>query len=375
VDIAGVARQLEERDIALVVDGAQLAAHAVIDVQQLGCDFLVCSAHKFYGPTGIGLVYGRQAALAQLPPWQGGGEIILQVTLSHSDYAQAPHRFEAGTASLAAIAGLEACLDWLATLDRAGLAQHEQALCQALHRQLATLSTIKLLSEPEHNLGIASFVTTGGLAANDLAHWLDQQDIALRVGHHCAQPLIDSLGVGATLRASVAGYNSMEDIERLVAAIASAPSETTQRQQTTSDHWQADDLSALQWQDLAAHNPWQQRYRQLMRWGDSISEKPGLRCSEHRVDGCESPAWLACRIEGNGEDARCYFSVDSESRIVRGLAALMLVLIDGKTAAQIAAIDWQQAFAELGLEQHLSPSRSNGLWALVKRAQQLASKA
>ncbi|SDZ76762.1 aminotransferase class V-fold PLP-dependent enzyme [Microbulbifer marinus] len=365
-DLQGIARQLRGRQLHWIVDGAQLAAHERVDVQQLGCDFLVCSAHKFYGPSGIGLLYGREQLLEAMPPWQGGGEMIAEVDLYTSHYAGLPHKFEAGTSSLAAIAGLGAALEFLGTQDREAMAAHEQQLMAWLHEELAEIPGIRLLSQPQHNLGIVAFAPVNGSAA-DLMHWLDGRDIAVRVGHHCAQPLIRAAGETATVRASIAAYTTRNDVEAFVQALreylalAETPdSEAPQR----GVEWSLDDLSALQVERLASQRNWQDRYRELMRWSKAIGAKPEIRRPENLVRGCESDAWLA-HVEGGG---RHYFALDSDSRVVKGLGALLLSQIDGRTAEEIRALDLPLLFADLGLEQHLSQSRSNGFYALLRQA-------
>lgn len=362
VDIQIVASQLQGKAIHLVVDAAQLAAHRAIDVQVLGCDFLVCSAHKFYGPTGIGLLYGRKNLLEKLPPWQGGGEMIREVTLFHSDYAEVPHRFETGTSSLAAIAGLEACIDFLCQQNREEMLCYEQSLTNYLHRQLAAIETIQLLSQAENNLGMVVFVPDkqAGFSAADLAHWLDEHDIAVRVGHHCAMPIVDQLGVGATLRASIAAYNSEADIDALVMAIRSMPDANRRDGEIAP----VNEIEHLSIDVLASQQSWQQRYRELMQWANVIQTKPALRQEQFLVQGCESDAWLDCQQL----DGRYYFQIDSDSRIIKGLAALLLVLLNGKTQVEIEALDISRVFSQLQMDKHLSPSRSNGFYALLNQA-------
>ncbi len=366
-DLAELKRQVKTRDeIVWIVDAAQLAAHEVIDVKAIGCDFLVCSAHKFYGPTGIGLLYGRASRLAQLPPWQGGGEMITQVELQTSTYADAPHRFETGTSSLAAIAGLEAAFDWWQQQDRVAMLSYEQDLTAYLYSSLATINAINILSSGKNNVGVVAFVPAADVKKNtstaDIAHWLDEHDIAVRVGHHCAMPLIDRLGVGATLRVSVCAYNSFTDVDRLCEVLRSLPqvSEST----CTKPAQENFNINQFSLGELKGLRSWQKRYKLLLQWGESLETQPAIRQDSNLVKGCEVDAWLVHHCDGD----RHYFDIASDSRVVRGLAVLLLVFIQGRTAEEIQRLDLKLVFTELGLEKHLSPSRSNGFWALVKRA-------
>lgn len=350
----------------LVVDASQRLAHDLIDVQSVDCDFLVGSVHKFYGPTGIGILYGRLEALADLPPWQGGGEMIDQVRLHDCDYAAAPHRFEAGTSSLAAIAGLGACLQFIQAQDRVAMASYESHLNRYLHTELEALSLtfpIKLLTRFENNVGIAAIVGRegSGVSVVDMAHWLDEHDIAVRVGHHCAQPLMDQLG-GSSLRVSLAAYNNRADIDAFIDALKSMPIEPVESTSITEVGGSfGDDLSAIELQELSSQTSWQKRYRQLTRWASLLSRKPDIRTEAHRVKGCESPVWIAHRCDTEQH----FFAIDTDSRVLQGLSVLILLLLDGKTREQFDAVDVESTFVELGLEKYLSESRSNGFRALV----------
>ncbi len=359
-DVAALSRLTKDHPCKLIVDGAQLAAHQILNMQEMGCDFFVCSAHKFYGPTGVGLLYGKAALLEQLPPWQGGGEMIRDVTLERSEWAEVPHRFEAGTASLAAIAGLEASLKFLAQQDREAMQAHEQALCLYAHQQLQEVEGLRLLSVPENNLGIVAIVSKGDQSVADLGLALDEQDVAVRAGHHCAQPLSEGLAQGATLRASIAAYNTKSDIDSLCQSLVNALSV----QGGASPDAVVDESSELSIDALLAYRDWQGRFRQLLQWGKSISSKPEIRLEDYLVQGCESDTWISWqKIDG-----KFYFQVDSDSRVVKGLAAFLLVLINAKSAQEILALDIEGAFEQAGLKKHLSPSRSNGFYALLSRA-------
>ena len=202
-----------------VVDGAQGAVHGRQDVQALGCDFYVCSGHKLYGPDGVGLLYGRREALAQLRHWQFGGEMVLQADYQRSTFRPAPLGFEAGTPAIAAVIALGATLDYLAGLDQAAVATHEAALHAELLAGLGARAGIRLVGAPQ--LALASF-TVDGVHSADLAHLLTEQGIAVRSGHHCAMPLLKSLGLPGAIRVSLGLYNDGEDLARLFVALDKA---------------------------------------------------------------------------------------------------------------------------------------------------------
>ncbi|VXB62744.1 cysteine sulfinate desulfinase [Pseudomonas sp. 8AS] len=199
-----------------VVDGAQGVVHGRHDVQALGCDFYACSSHKLYGPDGVGLLYGRREALAQLRHWQFGGEMVLEADYQHARFRPAPLGFEAGTPAISSIIALAASLDYLASLDQAAVAGHEAALHARLLAGLAARAGVRLLGAPQ--VALASFVVDGVHSA-DLAHLLSEQGIAVRAGHHCAMPLLKSLGLPGAIRVSLGLYNDAGDLERLFAAL------------------------------------------------------------------------------------------------------------------------------------------------------------
>lgn len=204
-----------------LVDGAQAVLHATIDVQALDCDFYVFSGHKMFAPTGIGILYGRLALLNELPPWQGGGEMIDHVSIESSTYQQAPFRFEAGTPNIAGCAGLGAAFDYLATLPMQTLIEQESALvCKALSG-LKQIPGLRLIGEPAERASVISFLLDGS-HPNDVGTLLDQQGIAVRTGHHCNMPLMTRLGIPGTVRASFSLYNNEDDVDALITGVAKA---------------------------------------------------------------------------------------------------------------------------------------------------------
>ena len=207
----------------VLIDGAQAVAHLEVDVQQLDCDFYAFSSHKAFGPTGIGVLYGKRALLDELPPWQGGGEMIEHVTLEHTTYNQPPYKFEAGTPNIAGAIGLGAAIDYMAALPRAELAAQEDHLVSVAISQLRQIDGIQLIGEPAKRLSIISFLIDG-THPHDVGTLLDQQGIAVRTGHHCAMPLMQSLNIPGTIRASFSLYNSRDDVDRFVAGVRKAKS-------------------------------------------------------------------------------------------------------------------------------------------------------
>jgi len=221
VPIATVIRLAHRQGAKVLIDGCQAAPRLPVDVQALGCDFYAFSGHKTYGPTGIGVLYGRRELLSAMPPWQGGGEMILNVTFEKTEFQDPPHRFEAGTPDISGAIGLGAAIDFIEALGRGSILEHEEALTGYGVDRLSRISGLQLLGAGQRRLGILSF-DLEGVHPHDLAQVLDQHHVAVRAGHHCAQPLLESLGYPATTRASLGVYNDERDIDRLAEAIETA---------------------------------------------------------------------------------------------------------------------------------------------------------
>ncbi|MGN6591891.1 MAG: aminotransferase class V-fold PLP-dependent enzyme [Terriglobales bacterium] len=216
--VAEMIRRAHARGVPVLLDGAQAAPHVVLDVQALDCDFYALSGHKMYGPTGIGVLYGKQEWLQRLPPWQGGGDMISSVTFEHTTYNELPYKFEAGTPNIAASIGLGAAVNYLEHLDRAALAAYEQDLLDYGTGLLADLPGVRMIGTAEQKTGVLSFVVEG-VHPHDVGTVLDSVGVAVRSGHHCAQPVMDRFQIPATTRASLGLYNTRQDLDRLAAGL------------------------------------------------------------------------------------------------------------------------------------------------------------
>jgi cysteine desulfurase / selenocysteine lyase len=206
------------RNIPVLVDGAQSAPHLPVDVRDLDCEFFVFSGHKVYGPTGIGVLYAKAAILEAMPPWQGGGDMIRSVTFEKTLYNDVPHKFEAGTPDIAGVVGLGAAIDYVEKLGLSAISEHEEDLLRYAGSRLEAIPDVRLVGTARERAGVMSFVMEG-IHPHDIGTVLDQEGIAVRAGHHCAQPVMDRYGLPATVRASLALYNTRYEVDALVEGI------------------------------------------------------------------------------------------------------------------------------------------------------------
>jgi len=217
-EIIGIAH---DHNVPVLLDGAQATPHMHVDVRELDVDFYAFSSHKMYGPTGIGILYGKSSWLEILPPWQGGGEMIEQVSWTGTTYNQIPFKYEAGTPDMAGAIGLAAACDYLNALDRNAMLIHEQNLLEVCTREMEKLAGLRTIGRAPHKASVFSF-TVDGIHPYDIGTILDQQGIAVRTGHHCTQPLMERYNLPGTVRASFALYNTLEEIRKLVEGTAKA---------------------------------------------------------------------------------------------------------------------------------------------------------
>ncbi len=207
--------------VPVLVDGAQAVPHLKVDVQELDCDFYAFSGHKAYGPTGIGILYGKAALLDAMPPWQGGGDMILSVTFEKTIYNRLPHKFEAGTPDIAGVIGLGAAVDYVSALGMDTLAEYEHGLLSYATEALSAIPRLRIIGTAKEKASVLSFVIEGA-HPHDVGTILDQEGIAIRAGHHCAQPVMRRFGIPATARLSLAFYNTREEVDVAAAAIRKA---------------------------------------------------------------------------------------------------------------------------------------------------------
>ncbi|PCJ41602.1 MAG: selenocysteine lyase [Moraxellaceae bacterium] len=348
-----------------VIDGAQAIAHLPVDVQALDCDFYCFSGHKMFGPTGIGVLYGKESLLNAMPPWQCGGEMIQRVSFSGTTFSHLPFKFEAGTPNIAGVIGLGAAVEFLQQLDREACRHHEEKLLAAAQQRAANLPSLELVAQSTNIIGLLAF-NIRGYHASDVGTLLDQQGIAVRTGHHCTMPLMDHLNIDGSLRISFAFYNTIEEVHRcfdcLEKILAAPPSHTTT---VTPVLPSIDELTVR----LLASQGWESRYRVIMGLAKELPPYPeNNRDDNHLVMGCDVTVWLSHQ----NRNGILSFSIDSNARIVKGLAMILLSYYNGKQASEILGSDIQGIFKKLGLNKHLSPSRTNGLRAINQKILKIA---
>jgi len=385
----------------VLIDGAQWVAHGRTDVQALDADFYAFSGHKLYGPTGIGVLYGKRRLLAAMPPYQGGGDMIERVRFENTTYADIPNRFEAGTPHIAGAVGLAAAIDWLSEVGLERVAAHEHRLLRQATDRLSAIPGLEIKGTAPSKTGVLSWVVTDPpLATLDIGTRLDLQGICIRTGHHCCQPLMERLGVAGTARASFGVYNTAQEVDRLADALAEIVDQVRQARPATAgpiamtgQDAKPAVASALtcMYPAATAASPaaaaqdildlfddlpdWPMRYQQIIDLGHGLPPMPpALKTKENFVPGCQSLVFLAPRIRPGTTDI-IEFLADSDAELVRGLIALLRQLFSGQHAAAILAFDTPAFIDRLGLAGHLSLTRRNGLEAVIQRLRRVASVA
>mgnify|MGYP000075696166 FL=1 len=351
-----------------LIDGTQAVSHLTVNVQQLDCDFYVFSGHKMFGPTGIGVLYGKYDLLEQLPPYQLGGEMIKQVSFAHTTFQAPPLKFEAGTPNIVGVLGIGVASEFIQQ-HRNELLVLENNLYKQLLDTLSVIPQVRLWGDIVNSICVQSF-TVQGVSHYDLAVLLDKRNIAVRVGHHCAMPLMQTLGIDGTIRVSLAAYNNSADINSFGQALTECINlltESATQIKTVATSFDSNQIkrSLTPIAELIKQaKSWDQTYRQLMLAGKSLVRlKDQYKTETSAVHGCESQVWIRCFIN----EGSIVLEGDSPSKIVRGLLAVVFEALSGKTAHQVLMFNLADYLKTLHLGKHLSQSRGNGLSAVVDK--------
>jgi cysteine desulfurase/selenocysteine lyase len=382
-----IIRLAHEHGAAVLVDGAQAVPHLRVDMRDLDCDFYVFSGHKVYGPTGIGVLYGKARHLELMPPYQTGGDMISHVSFARTTWNELPYKFEAGTPNIAGAVGLGAALDYVEEFGPDAIAAHEHRLLEHATRRLGAIPGVRLVGTARAKASVLSFVVEDpSVASLDVGTRLDLEGIAVRTGHHCCQPLMDRLGLAGTVRASFAMYNTHEEVDALADALERIVESARPRPvpvaggavrqepayppaAAPSPQEAADELAEV----FDFLEDWTEKYQYLIELGAKLPPLPDeFRTDANRVRGCQSTVFLHARKKPGTTDV-LEFLADSDADIVRGLLAVLQRVYSGQRAGDILAFDTPAFWRRLGLDQNLTTGRRNGLGAMVERLHRFAA--
>lgn len=371
----------------VLLDGAQWVAHHPTDVQALDCDFYAFSGHKLFGPTGIGVLWGRRELLEAMAPYQGGGDMIETVAFEGSTWAPLPNKLEAGTPDIAGAIGLGAAIDYLTGLGIKNYEAYETELLNYATAQLDAIAGVRIIGRARRKAAVISFIMENPpISPMDIGIALDRQGVAVRTGHHCCMPIMTRLKIAATTRASFAMYNTRADVDALAEALRQLiGAHSNRRQASDAPRFAADNLPFA---PASAATP-AQAAAQLIEDFDLFEDReakadyvlelakklPGafevLKPLTARVPGCMSEVYLLGRGMP-GDQERFEFVADSNAEIVRGLIAILQQLYSGQPAQLVLQFDIEQFFHRIGLDQFISSQRRNGLAGMIGRIRSLA---
>jgi cysteine desulfurase / selenocysteine lyase len=396
-DIQSVVAMAKAVDAKVLVDGAQGIAHAATRLPELGCDFFVFSGHKLYGPTGIGVLWGRKELLESMPPFMGGGDMIDVVTFEKTTFAGLPNRFEAGTPHIEGAVGLAAAIDYVNGLGFDNIAQQESALLQHATEQLRKIPGLQIIGDARPKTAIISFVMKSpDIASMDVASYLALEGIAIRTGHHCCMPLMQDLGVSGTCRVSMAFYNTLAEVDKLaevlnnlvqsrtnkqfahqaaanaMPAAASAVSDSNNIQFGRAQADSPDKVAEELIDEFLAFDDQHSKTQLLLEFGQELPDAFGiLKTLTTSVPGCMSEVYLIGRSPAN-DPTRIEFAGDSNAQIVRGLIGVLQKLYSGQKATDVLAFDVEDFFRTIGLDQIVTSQRRSGLAGMLARIRGLA---
>jgi cysteine desulfurase/selenocysteine lyase len=380
-----IVRLAHAQGAAVLIDGAQAVSHLHVDVRELDCDFYVFSGHKVYGPTGIGILYGKPEHLELMPPYQTGGDMISYVSFEKTTWNELPYKFEAGTPHIAGAIGLGVALEYIEEIGRDTIAVHEHQLLEHATSRLSAIAGLRLIGTAHEKTSVLSFVVEDPpLSALDVGARLDLEGIAVRTGHHCCQPLMERLHIPGTARASLAMYNTHDEVDIFADALERIVESVRPRRAATNGS-----ALDLRYPQAAAANPqaaaatliddfdfiddWSEKYRYLIDEGAKLPPMPeALKTPANRVHGCQSTVFVHARKKPGTADVM-EFLADSDADVVRGLLAVLQKVYSGQRASEILAFDAPAFWQRLGLDRNLTTGRRNGLGAMVERLRDFAA--
>ncbi|WP_286232723.1 SufS family cysteine desulfurase [Thalassotalea sediminis] len=350
----------------VLIDAAQSIAHYPLDVQQLDCDFLVFSAHKMYGPTGVGCLFGKSELLELMPPYKTGGEMIKKVSFnSGTTFNVLPHKFETGTPNIAGIISFRAAISFIQAQKEAS--GYEASLTAYAYQQLLSIPSLNMLTNGQPDIAIFSF-NIAGEHQQDVATYLDSKGVAVRVGHHCAMPLMEYLGVQGCIRISLALYNTKAEVDHVVELLRNFLNQGVKKVAKASVNHSKEKIMTL----FESAKSWDAKHRQIMLLGKTLPTMADeLKTDETLINGCESAAWIHITID---RESKVNIVAFSQAKIIKGLLVIVLAAVNGKTVENVSTFDFHEYFNDLGLLQHLSPSRGNGLLAIVEKIKRAVNK-
>jgi cysteine desulfurase / selenocysteine lyase len=379
-----IVRMAHAHGAAVLIDGAQAVSHLHVDVRELDCDFYVFSGHKIYGPTGIGILYGKPEHLELMPPYQTGGDMISYVSFEKTTWNELPYKFEAGTPHIAGAIALGVALEYVEEIGRDAIALHEHRLLEHATARLSAIGGLRLIGTAREKASVLSFVVEDPpLSALDVGARLDLEGVAIRTGHQCCQPLMERLRLPGTARASLAMYNTHDEVdifadalERIVESvrphrIASAGAVDVKYPAAAAADPQAAAQALID--DFDFIDDWTEKYRYLIDEGAKLPPMPdALKTAANRVQGCQSTVFVHARKKPGTADVM-EFLADSDADVVRGLLAVLQKVYSGQRASQILAFDAPGFWQRLGLDRNLTSGRRNGLGAMVERLRGFAA--
>lgn len=393
-DVAAIAARARQVGAKILIDGAQWVGHYPTDLSQLDCDFYVFSGHKLYGPTGIGVLWGRRDVLESLPPYHGGGDMIETVAFTGSTYAGLPNRYEAGTPDIAGAIALGAAIDYVQSLGWERIIAHEHDLLEYATERLNAIAGLRILGTAPRKASVISFVLEQpAIAALDIAMYLSNEGICVRTGHHCCMPLMSSLHVAGTCRVSLAMYNTRQEVDVLVHALENLVADRVARStpsalpasSANAGEGVADEIefaapvgvsvvavAAELIEEFSLVDDAQSKTELLMEFGQELPDLfAPLKAISAPVPGCMSEVYLIGRPVP-ADPHKFQFAGDSNAQIVRGLIRILQRLFSGQPAVDVLDFDIEQLFRRIGLDQFVSSQRRSGLEGMLRRIRTLA---